>query len=118
MAKAFRSVTDAIGLAAGTARAKGGQTTATPKEQIERANAYRTMGRKGCRIKKLYVSLTPDNVLFLDVVAKATGRTRTTMINDILTGYRQAHPQLFEAAKALTEQLQGIDPILDSDLQA
>lgn len=81
-----------------TAR-KGQQGTASPQEQLERAEKMRTMGRKGCKAVRINMAFTPSNYSFIRVMARATGRTMTEFTNVIIQAYRNEHPEFMEQAK-------------------
>lgn len=77
---------------------RGQQATASPEEQAERAAELRTQGRKGCKAPRINLAFTTENHEFVKVMAKASGRTMTTMVNDIITAYRNEHPEFMEQA--------------------
>ena len=77
---------------------KGQQGKASPQEQAERAQNLKTQGRKGCKATRINMAFSPQNHEFIKVMAKASGRTMTEMCNDILTAYRNEHPEFMEKA--------------------
>lgn len=79
---------------------KGKQKTAAPEEKAEREATGATQGRKGCKKpgKRLNLLLSPENHEFIDIMSRATGRNMTEMINDIITAYRDEHPEFMEKA--------------------
>lgn len=77
---------------------KGQQGKASTQEQAERAAGLRTQGRKGCKATRINMAFTPDNHEFIKVMSKATGRSMTQMCNDIITAYRNEHPEFMEKA--------------------
>jgi enhancing lycopene biosynthesis protein 2 len=84
---------------------KGQQGTASPQEAAERAAELRTQGRKGCKAIRINMAFTPDNHEFIRVMAKITGKTMTEFANLVIERYRTEHPELYEQAKAIIDQL-------------
>ena len=78
---------------------KGQQGTASPEEAHERAEALRTQGRKGAKAIRINMAFSPSNHEFIKVMAKASGRTMTQLTNDIITAYRNEHPEFMEQAQ-------------------
>ena len=88
----------------GTSR-KGQQGKASPQEAQARANELKTQGRKGCKAIRINMAFTPDNHEFIKVMAKISGKTMTEFTNLVIERYRTEHPELFEQAKAIIDQL-------------
>ena len=84
---------------------KGQQGKASEQEAKERANELRTQGRKGCKAVRINMAFTPDNHEFVKVMAKITGQTMTEFTNQVITQYRQEHPEIFEQAKSIIDSL-------------
>ena len=81
------------------------QKPVTPEEKAEREATGATQGRKGCKKpgKRLNLLLSPDNHEFVEIMARATGRSMTDLINDILTAYRNEHPEFLEKAESFLD---------------
>ncbi len=84
---------------------KGQQGTASPQEAQERAAELRTQGRKGCKATRINMAFTPENHEFIKVMARLTGKTMTEFANLVVERYRNEHPELYEQAKAIIDQL-------------
>ena len=84
---------------------KGQQGTASPQEAAERAANLKTQGRKGCKATRINMAFTPENHEFIKVMARLTGKTMTEFANLAIERYRTEHPELYEQAKAIIEQL-------------
>lgn len=84
---------------------KGQQGTASPQEAAERAAQLKTQGRKGCKAIRINMAFTPENHEFIKIMAKVTGKTMTEFANLVVERYRTEHPDLYEQAKAIIEQL-------------
>lgn len=82
---------------------KGIQATASPQEQADRKERLQTQGRKGCKAQRINLALRPSNHDFVRVIARATGRTMTEFINDVIEAYREEHPEYMEQAKGFIE---------------
>lgn len=90
------------------APSKGRQTTATPEEAAERAAELRTQGRKGCRAVRINMALTPQNHLWIKLLARATGRTQTEIVNAAIEAHRKEHPELLEQAQHTLDVISGL----------
>jgi hypothetical protein len=84
---------------------KGQQGTASPQEAQERAAELRTQGHKGCKATRINMAFTPENHEFIKVMARLTGKTMTEFANLVVERYRNEHPELYEQAKAIIDQL-------------
>ena len=84
---------------------KGQQGTASPQEAAERAANLKTQGRKGCKATRINMAFTPDNHEFIKVMSRLTGKTMTEFANLCIERYRTEHPELYEQAKAIIDQL-------------
>lgn len=84
---------------------KGQQGTASPQEAAERAAQLKTQGRKGCMAIRINMAFTPENHEFIKVMATISGKTMTEFANLIVERYRNEHPEIYEQAKAIIDQL-------------
>ena len=84
---------------------KGQQGTASPQEAAERAAQLETQGRKGCKAIRINMAFTPENHEFIKVMATISGKTMTEFANLIVERYRNEHPEIYEQAKAIIDQL-------------
>jgi hypothetical protein len=84
---------------------KGQQGTASPQEAAERAAQLKTQGRKGCKAIRINMAFTPENHEFIKVMATISGKTMTEFTNLVIERYRTEHPEIFEQAKAIIDQL-------------
>ena len=84
---------------------KGQQGTASPQEAAERAANLKTQGRKGCKAVRINMAFTPDNHEFIKVMASVTGKTMTEFTNLAIQRYREEHPELYDKAKAIINEL-------------
>ena len=84
---------------------KGQQGTASPQEAAERAAQLKTQGRKGCKAIRINMAFTPENHEFIKVMATISGKTMTEFANLIVERYRNEHPEIYEQAKSIIDQL-------------
>ena len=84
---------------------RGQQGTASPQEAAERAAQLKTQGRKGCKAIRINMAFTPENHEFIKVMATISGKTMTEFANLIVERYRNEHPEIYEQAKAIIDQL-------------
>ena len=86
-------------------RGAGQQGPASPQEGAERAAQLKTQGRKGCKAIRINMAFTPENHEFIKVMATISGKTMTEFANLIVERYRNEHPEMYEQAKAIIDQL-------------
>ena len=84
---------------------KGQQAEASQEEAAERAAELRTQGRKGCKAIRINMAFTPDNHEFIKVMARISGQTMTQFTNLVVERYRAEHPELYDQAKAIIDNL-------------
>lgn len=84
---------------------KGQQNTATPAEAEERAATLRTQGRKGCKAVRINMAFTTENHTFIKTMARISGQTMTEFTNFVIERYRTEHPDLYEKAKDIIDNL-------------
>ena len=81
-----------------------GKPTETAAPEAERKPAgMGTQGRKGVKLSRYNLGLTPENKEFIQVVARATGQTQNGFINAIIDAYREAHPEAVARAREVLE---------------
>ena len=84
---------------------KGQQGTASPQEAAERASNLKTQGRKGCKATRINMAFTPENHQFIKTMARISGQTMTEFTNLVIERYRTEHPEIYEQAKAIIDNL-------------
>jgi len=82
---------------------KGQQGTAPPEEQAERREKMKTQGRKGCKAVRINLAFSDSNHAFIRVMASASGKSMTEMVNLIIAAYRREHPEIMEQAQAFLD---------------
>lgn len=65
------------------------------------AEARQTQGRKGYKMPRIMITLTPSGMEHLKVMAGLTGKSVTRYINDLVEKDAEANKALFEKAKEL-----------------
>ncbi len=84
-------------------REKKPQREVTPEEMQERKEELRTQGRKGCKAVRITMAFTPQNHRFIQVMAKASGKSQTQVVNNILQAYQNGHPELMQQAQGFID---------------
>lgn len=102
MAPSGQIVQDAI--AQGTHQ-KGEQPEVSPQEKAARMSSMRTQGRKGLKAIRINMAFSPENHAFIQVMARATGKTMTGALNEMLDKLREANPEIMEQAQRFTEYI-------------
>lgn len=82
------------------------QGTASPEEQLERAQQLRTQGRKGCKAVRINMAITPENHKFIKVMSQITGQSMTEFTNFVVERYRTEHPEVYAQAKAIIDSIE------------
>ena len=96
---------------------KGQQEPASPEEQKERIDSMRTSGRKGCKMPRINVAFSGPNYEFVSIMSRIHGKSLTRYVNDLITAYREEHPDLYEKALALIAEAQGQTGDNDGDTE-
>ena len=85
----------------------GRQSTASEKEQEERAAQGRTQGRKGCRVGRFNIGFTTDNREYIAVMSRVRGEDMTKFINYVIAEHRKEHGDAYEQAKEIIRNVKG-----------
>lgn len=110
MAKDFSAINTGrvIDQIAEATRKTGQQDTAPAEEIAERQAIRRTQGRKGAKQPRVNLALSSANYDYVRTCARAAGITQISFINDIIDQHRITHPEEYEKAKQLQEELKTI----------
>ena len=65
------------------------------------AEARKTQGRKGYKMQRLNISLTPSEYEYLQVMAGITGKSLTRFIGDLISRDAAANAETFQKAKEI-----------------
>ena len=84
---------------------RGQQGTASLQEKADRAAELRTQGRKGCKAPRINMAFTPENHQFIKTISRISGYTMTEFTNIVIERYRTEHPELYEKAKDIIDNL-------------
>lgn len=106
MAKDFSSMDGIIAditTATATPSGKRQQETATAEEQAARRAAGRTQGRKGCKMQRINLAFSDENMDFIRVVSKTLGITQTQLVNQVLDNFRESNQELYEQSKKMEQ---------------
>ncbi len=79
------------------------QQPASIEEQEARGNAMQTQGRRGCKLTRYNLGLTPANLEFVNIVSRVKGQSKNEFINHVINAYRESHPDLLAKAKDFIE---------------
>lgn len=99
------------------------QRPASQEEQDARRAAGKTQGRAGCKLYRVTMTFTDENIAFIRTAAAATGSSQTSIVNGIIQKFREENPDLFaDFAKAMqntdldaAKQLLGLQDIVPGD---
>lgn len=84
---------------------KGQQNSASPQEAAKRKSQLKTQGRKGCKAIRINMAFTPENHEYIKILAKISGKTMTEFTNFVIERYRTEHPELYDKAREIIDQL-------------
>lgn len=70
----------------------------TAEERKKYIDEMRTAGRKGLKLDRINLSITPDNLDYVRTMATVTGMNMTTFINFALKQHREDRGELYEKA--------------------
>lgn len=85
------------------------QTTASAEERAERMKNGNTRGRKGCKMHSINIRFTDENWEFVQVYSKATGRSFSGAVDDIITNYRKQNAEIENLIKENLERIRELD---------
>ena len=77
------------------------QEVASVEEQLERMEAMKTQGRKGCKAKRINMAFSPKNHNYINVMSRISGMTLTEYVNHILDECRTKNEDKYKKAKEL-----------------
>lgn len=67
------------------------------------AEEHRTQGRKGCKMPRLNISLTPSGMDYVRVMAAISGKSVTRYISDLIDREAAANAAIYEQAKEIVK---------------
>lgn len=67
------------------------------------AEARKTSGRKGYKMQRLNISLTPSEYDYVRIMAGVTGKSQTRFIGDLISREASANSETYRKAKELIE---------------
>ena len=67
----------------------------------EAAEARKTQGRKGYKMQRLNISLTPSEYEYIQVMAGITGKSLTRFIGDLISREAERNSEVYQQAKEL-----------------
>ena len=106
MAKDFSSMDGIIAdIATATAASSGKrqQETATAEEQAARRAAGRTQGRKGCKMQRINLAFSDENMKLIQIMSKSMGITQTKFVNQVLDNWRGENQDLYDQAEKMEQ---------------
>lgn len=68
---------------------------------IEAAEARKTAGRKGYKMQRLNISLTPSEYDYVQIMAGVTGKSLTRFIGDLISREAERNADVYQQAKEL-----------------
>ena len=74
-------------------------------EKMQRKSEGRTRGAKGAKMDRINMAFIADNFDYLRIMSKIKGMTMKKFCNEIITEHREAHPEIYEEARALVERM-------------
>lgn len=82
----------------------------TQQEQIvqdvlKAQEVQQTQGKKGCKMQRINMAFTPNNIDFIRVIAKLKGQTMTQYVNDILDKEREENKALYDQIQELSKKI-------------
>ncbi len=69
--------------------------TYNEQEAAEILESGKTSGRKGLKIPRMNLGLTPSNAEYIQTMARATGQNMTDFVNGIIKQHRDEHGELY-----------------------
>lgn len=85
------------------AEKKGKEYSAQEVQQAQEEHA--TQGKKGMKLPRRNISLTPSNLEYIEVMAGVRGETYSEIINALISKSKEENAELFEEAKKFKGRL-------------
>lgn len=82
------------------------ETTKYTTVQKTAMEAAAEVKEKPRRTDRLNIYATPENAAFVRMAARAEGKSINQFLEDLITAYREAHPEYEEAEKAFKKALE------------
>lgn len=88
--------------------AKGeGRRTYTETEAAELKAEGKTQGRKGLKLERKNIGLTPENFEYVRTMGQLSGSNASDFINQIIREHREAHSAEYAQVAHLKEKMKG-----------
>ena len=88
-----------------TQRKNKPRKTYTDQEAAAYAQARRTAGRKGMKLPRINLALTPEMYEYLRAMSKAAGMTYTEFIDKILRDHKAEHAAIYKKVMDIRKSL-------------
>ena len=72
-------------------------------EKLDAAEARKTAGRKGFKMQRLNISLTPSEFEYVRIMAAISGKSQTRFIGDLISAEAERNAETFRKAKEIIE---------------
>lgn len=72
-------------------------------EKIAAAEARKTAGRKGYKMQRLNISLTPSEFDYVRIMSRITGKSQTRFIGDLISREAERNADAYRKAKEIIE---------------
>lgn len=87
---------------------KNKQPALSPQEEAERKSKMETQGRAGAKADRINMAFSTENLEYVRIMAAASGVSMTKYVNDLISKYRTANPEIYEDAKRIVERARAI----------
>ena len=77
----------------------------TKEEKARYLSEMNTSGRKGVKLPRVNLAITPDNLAYIKTMARVTGDGMTGFVNWVLFQHMQEHMDLYDKAQAFQKAL-------------
>ena len=94
-------------IAEATAAEREHRRTYTEEEAAALQDQGETRGRKGVKMPRINLAITPSNLDYVKIMCRTTGQTYQEFMNTLILQHKETHAETYNKAKELLKDLQG-----------
>ncbi|MFI3255454.1 MAG: hypothetical protein R3Y63_14135 [Eubacteriales bacterium] len=73
----------------------------TEQEKQQALSEGKTQGKRGCKLPRIHMAFTPENIDYIEVMSRLNGTTKGAFVNDLLNQHREDNGEIYQKAKNL-----------------
>ncbi len=77
----------------------------TEQDRQQALSEGKTQGKKGCKLPRIHMAFTPENIDYIEVMSRLNGSTKGAFVNDLLKQHREENGEIYQKAKNLIDSM-------------